>query len=65
MLDHNSPFYLINSGKWSYTLTRVLGVTVGEVVRMKEQISDVILGITDPENGFLIGKINPGPADPG
>jgi hypothetical protein len=33
-------------------------VTVEEVVRMKEQISYVLEGIADPENGFIIGKIN-------
>jgi hypothetical protein len=57
-LDHNSPFFPLNSGKCSSTPTRVMGVTVGEEVRMKEQISYVLEGMADPENGSPIGKIN-------
>ena len=58
MLDPNSLFFPLNSGKWSSTPARVPEVTVGEEVPLKEQISYVLEGMADPENGFLIGKIN-------
>jgi hypothetical protein len=60
MLDHNSLFFPLNSGKWSSTPAHVLKVTVGEVVRMKEQNSYVMKGMADPGNGFIRGKINVG-----